>query len=204
MAAQNNLMIEAGTDYESIVYIGVGDASYSFTNKEYRATLNATYGGGTHLSFSIKEDSANKKITLSLPQNITATLASGIWYWDLIENESKTYTSSNNAFTTVNGDATIGVNWTDHGLTSDDRVVITSSSSLPGGFLNGGLNGTKTITIVDDNNFTFEAGQTANASSISPSGTAVFNSLFKTSRLLEGDVLVTPYVTNRTDGEAST
>ena len=203
-------MIEAGTDYESIVYIGVGDASYSFTNKEFRATLNATYGGGTHLSFSIKEDSANKKITLSLPQNITATLASGIWYWDLIENENKSFLvadqlgsgAGGNAFTTVSGDATVEVNWTGHGLTSDDKAIITSSSSLPGGFANGALDGTKTITIVDDNNFTFEAGGTANASATA--GFANVNSTFKTSRLLEGDVLVTPYVTNRTDGEAST
>lgn len=195
-------MIEAGTDYESVVFIGVGDSSYSFTNKEYRATLNAEYGGGTHLSFSIKEDSSNKKITLSLPQSITATLTAGIWYWDLIENEDKTYAPSSNGFTTTNGTKTVEVNWSGHGLTSDDKVVIASSASLPGGFANGALDGTKTITIVDSNTFSFVAG--SNASATATSGTASFSSTFKTSRLIEGDVLVTPYVTHRTDGEAST
>ena len=39
MASQYNLTIEAGTDFETVIYIGLGDSTYTFgTNKDYRAT----------------------------------------------------------------------------------------------------------------------------------------------------------------------
>jgi hypothetical protein len=202
MAAQNNLMIEAGTDYESNVFIGVGDDSYSFTNKVYRATLRSTYGSVPQYSFTITEDSANKKITLKMSGQITTQLTAGAWVWDLIESVNVNHAPNGNAFTTTSGSAIVEINWTAHGLTAEDEVVITSSTSLPGGFANGALNGTKSITIVDSNNLTFNAGSTANATATG--GAAVFNSIYKTTRLLEGDVLVTPFVTARGQGEAST
>jgi hypothetical protein len=203
-ASQYNLTIEAGTDFETLIYIGLGDSSYTFgTNKDYRATLIPSYTNASpKYSFTIKEKVADNKLTITLPENITRQLTTGIWYWDLVELETKTNNPSGNAFTTANGDATVEVNWVNHGLTSDDKVVIASSASLPGGFSNGDFDGTKSITIVDDNNFTFEAD--GNASATATSGAANFTVQFKTIRLLEGDVLVSPYVTLKSDSSAST
>ena len=201
MAAQNNLMIEAGTDYESSVFIGVGDTTYSFTNKEYRATLRKTYGGTPQWSFSITEDASAKKITLKMSSYITTQLTSGAWLWDLIENENKTFSPSSNAFTVTSGSAVVEINWNGHGLTSDDTVIISNPNQLPGGLSAGNVEGTKSITVVDANNITFVASSNSNANATA--GTATFNSIFKTTRLLEGDVLVTPFVTTRGQGEAS-
>ena len=204
MASQYNLTIEAGTDFETVIYIGLGDSSYAFgTNKDYRATLIPSYTNATpKYSFTISEKVADNKLTITLPENITRQLTTGIWYWDLVELQTKTLNSSGNAFTTVNADATVEVNWNNHGLTGDDKVVISNSASLPGGFSNGDFDGTENITIVDANNFTFEADGNANAGATG--GTANFSVQYKTIRLLEGDVLVSPYVTLKTDSSAST
>ena len=203
MASQYNLTIEAGTDFDTVIYIGLGDSTYTFgTNKDYRATLKPSYGGTPQYSFDIKEKQAENKLTVSMPEITTRQLTTGIWYWDLIELTTKTNSPSGGAFTTANGDDTVEVNWTSHGLTSDDKVVIASSASLPGGFSNGDFDGTKSITIVDKDNFTFEAGGNANATATG--GAASFTVQYKTLRLLEGDVLVTPYVTIKTNSSAST
>tara|TARA_Y100000361_G_scaffold79289_1_gene70170 strand:+ start:43183 stop:43800 length:618 start_codon:yes stop_codon:yes gene_type:complete len=203
MASQYNLTIEAGTDFEAVIYIGLGDSTYTFgTNKDYRATLKPSYGGTPQYSFDIKEKQADNKLTLSMREELTRQLTSGIWHWDLIELQTKTINALANAFTTTNADATVEVNWSNHGLTSDDKLIISGSQGLPGGFSNGAFDGTKNITIVDDNNLTFEASGNANATATG--GAATLSSAYKTIRLLEGDVLVTPYVTIKTNSSAST
>ena len=62
MASQYNLTIEAGTDFETVIYIGLGDSTYTFgTNKDYRATLKPSYGGTPQYSFDIKEKQAENR-----------------------------------------------------------------------------------------------------------------------------------------------
>ena len=204
MASQYNLTIEAGTDFETLVYVGLGDASYTFgTNKDYRATLVPSYTNPSpQHSFTIVETVSEKKLTITLQESITKLLTSGIWYWDLIENVYKVITSQANTFITVSGSAVVKLTWANHGLTSDDTIVIASSASLPGGYSNGALDGSESITIVDNNTISFTAGTNANASG--SAGSAVVTALYKTNRILEGDVLVTPYVTQKISSYAST
>jgi hypothetical protein len=204
MASQYNLTIESGTDFETLIYIGLGDSGYTFgTNKDYRATLVPSYTNPSpQYSFVIVENVSEKKLTVTMQESTTKLLTTGIWYWDLIENVSKVFSPTENAFTTVNGSSTVKLNWTSHGLTDDDEIVISSSASLPGGYANGALDATESIDIVDANIVSFTAGTSANAAATS--GAATITARYKTSRILEGDVLVTPYVTRKTSGSAST
>lgn len=203
MAAQHNLLLESGTDFETLVYIGVGDSNYTFTGKDYRAKILDSYGGGTQYAFTITEDSTNKAITISMYESVTKLIASGTYVWDLIENTSDILVGAENAFVTTNGQAIVKVIWTAHKAKVGDRFTISGMADPPGGYSINDFNGTHTVTGTA-NVDTFSITMDDDADATETDGDADFSMEYKTTRLLEGDVLVTPRVTGKTDGNAST
>jgi len=94
-------------------------------------------------------------------------------------------------------------NWSNHGLTTDDEFTMSNISSQPGGYSAGDFNKTHTITAITNEN-KFTVTMSGNASAGATGGNGTFTARYKTQRLLEGDVLVTPYVTLRGDSAEST
>ena len=74
-------------------------------------------------------------------------------------------------FSVDSADATITVNQGSHGLTVGDDVVISGATTF-GGISAGSINGTRTITALDANGYTFEADSASTSADIG-GGTAV-------------------------------
>lgn len=68
-----------------------------------------------------------------------------------------------NPFTTTNADATVNVLHPNHGLITNDTYTIAGATANNNGISAANLNGARTVTVVDVDNFTVEAG--ANATS---------------------------------------
>lgn len=203
MAAQHNLTIEMGTDYETLVYIGLGDDSYEFANKDYRATLRGAYGGTPQYDFYITENSTTKAITINMYEATTKQLTAGTWVWDLIQNQSIQKNDGTNIYTTANGSAIVQVTWNSHLAKVGDKLTISQMTDPPGGYSAGDFNGTHSVTAVTNSN-KFTITLTGNANANATDGDSYMSLEYETTRLLEGDVLVTPSVTGRADSSAST
>jgi hypothetical protein len=78
-------------------------------------------------------------------------------------------------FTATNGSAVITVTDTDHGCGTGDTVIYSGSgiTSLGGNITAAVLTGYHTVTVLDDNTYTFVASATANASDTGHGGTVV-------------------------------
>ena len=81
-------------------------------------------------------------------------------------------TLPSNPFTTANGDATVTVNHPNHGLPNNSSKVTFAGAVATNNISASNLNGQRTVTIVDTDSYTFEAGGNANAAG-SGGGTAV-------------------------------
>jgi len=81
-------------------------------------------------------------------------------------------TLPSNPFTTANGDATVTVNHPNHGLPNNNSKVTFAGATATNNISAANLNGQRTVTIVDTDSYTFEAGGNANAVG-SGGGTAV-------------------------------
>jgi len=77
-----------------------------------------------------------------------------------------------NPFTTASGDATVTVNHPNHGLANNSSKVTFAGAVAVNNISAANLNGQRTVTIVDHDSYTFEAGGNANAAG-SGGGTAV-------------------------------
>ena len=77
-----------------------------------------------------------------------------------------------NPFTTASGDATVTVNHPNHGLPNNSSKVTFAGAVAVNNISASNLNGQRTVTILDMDSYTFEAGGTANAAG-SGGGTAV-------------------------------
>lgn len=77
----------------------------------------------------------------------------------------------NNPFLYKDGSRTIEVTHVDHGLTTGDDVVISGATDVYS-IVRGNINGTRTITVVDEDRYTFTAGGTTNASESADTGGA--------------------------------
>jgi len=69
----------------------------------------------------------------------------------------------NNPFRTESGSATVTVSEPAHGLTSG-AILIFSGCTATGGIAASALNGSRTITVIDDNSYSFTAGAAATES----------------------------------------
>ena len=79
---------------------------------------------------------------------------------------------ANNPFATVNTTATVTVTHTSHGFSTSDSLIITGAANT-NGILAANLNGTRVITVVNANSYTFTAGGNATSTG-SGGGAAVF------------------------------
>ena len=76
-------------------------------------------------------------------------------------------------FTTANGSQTITVNDPLHGLANGATINISGSNSIEG--INAtDINGSRTITVLNEDSYTFTAGGSTNASNTAGGGAAVF------------------------------
>ena len=82
-------------------------------------------------------------------------------------------TLPSNPFTTASGDATVTVNHPNHGLPNNSSKVTFDNTDNVNGLTGAShIDGQRTVTVVDHDSYTFEAGTTANATG-SGGGTSV-------------------------------
>ena len=77
-----------------------------------------------------------------------------------------------NPFTTASGDATVTVNHPNHGLPNNSSKVTFAGATAVNNISAANLNGQRTVTVLDMDSYTFEAGGSANAAG-SGGGTSV-------------------------------
>lgn len=80
-----------------------------------------------------------------------------------------------NTISVVTSDATVTVVMENHGMADGDIVVVAGVASAIGGILAANLNGVRTVTVVDENSFTFEAGASASSTVDDSGGTFTIN-----------------------------
>jgi hypothetical protein len=137
---------------------------YKFANDNVTIKCSATTGSVT--------------VTASAPAFIPAHVGSYI-RWQDVDIYITAYTSStvvtgtilgtltatydNNPFRTLHGSSVIEVTHVLHGFTSGAIITISGSNNV-GGITDNHLNGSRTITVIDDNKYTFTASSIATES----------------------------------------
>tara|TARA_R110000796_G_scaffold26011_3_gene72670 strand:+ start:6466 stop:8733 length:2268 start_codon:yes stop_codon:yes gene_type:complete len=150
---------------------------YSFQGLDVTLGSSATTGDGITLTTSSAYfDITGSQVDGSYPssKHIGITLRYGTSEIEIVSVQSTTSATGNilselnqqlsiNLFTTTSGSASIKVNQNNHGLSTGDSITVSGAGQV-GGIAVNQINGARTIaSIIDENNYTFDAGANSNA-----------------------------------------
>ena len=86
MAAIHNMVIEKGSDFSKELNITSDDASFDFTEHDYKASIRRDQDDTTAMAtFVIVESNAGQLVTLTLSETVTAGMTAGHAFWDLLQ-----------------------------------------------------------------------------------------------------------------------
>lgn len=138
---------------------------YKFADDDVTISISATTGTGVTITANAATFTANMvgerirwhETEIELTGYTSATVMTGSIKGSLVGNYD------NNPFRTTEGSTTVEVTHVLHGFANGASVTI-AGAGLTGGIAAASLNGTRTITVIDDNRYSFAAGAAATES----------------------------------------
>lgn len=97
-----NLVIEKGTDFESVFYLSRDDGDmYNLTNHSAVAKLRKHPKSATSYPFSVSLNIGDGSVKIAMSKQVTSTLPSGRCYYDVLITYAATNTTTKVASGTI-------------------------------------------------------------------------------------------------------
>ena len=179
-------MIVCHPDWAPQVVTRTGAATFTITDFAFTSSSNGEKVYQPYFKFV--DDAVTLSVSAVTGTGVTLTASSGVFTADMVgdrirwqdtEIEVTAFTNTttmtgdilgtlegeydNNPFAVAEGSGTVEVTHVLHGFATADVVTI-SGSGATGGITAAQLNGNKTITVIDDNTYSFASGGTATES----------------------------------------